>query len=67
MVSTVARTTKAYKLKQLGIKDINDQMARYEQECGEVRTRQASPEELERYRKELKYDNLYRNQDKKQD
>ena len=38
--------------------DTFKQLLRYEKECGEVSTRQASPEELEKYRRIFNNDRI---------
>lgn len=43
--------SKKQRLKELERLDTYNQLLRYEKECGELKIRQATPEELEKYRK----------------
>ena len=54
MISVTRRISKVQRLKELGRHDVEMQMLRYKKECGEVKIRQATAEELERYRKDKK-------------
>lgn len=53
-VRGISQKTRRYKL---GIKDVNDYVKRYDSECGEVKTRIATSEEIDTIISRLKLNN----------